>query len=84
MAMEKLEIGQRFNLIGVEYPELGTVVRIEEPFIYVATSFGVLRFNDHGYECDSDGTLAEGHYLPQFVLPFTPRLSLRGEKIEFL
>jgi len=81
--MNNLKIGQHFNLIGIEYPELCTVERIEEPFIHVATSFGVLRFNDHGYECDSDGTPAEGHYLPQFVLPFTPRSSLRGEKPEF-
>jgi len=81
--MKNLVVGQRFELIGGYVPELGTVVKIEPPFIYVATSWGRLRFDADGYECNTDGTQAEGHYIPQCVLPFKPRLSLRGEKLEF-
>jgi hypothetical protein len=83
--MKKLEIGEYVYVDGGYAPDAGTVVKIEPPGVYTVNTngWGPLQFDSDGYECNPDGTPAEGQYIPQCSLPFKLRLSLRGEKIEF-
>jgi hypothetical protein len=77
----KLQIGQQFVIDGGYAPDVGTVVKIEPPCVYVNTGgWGELRFNADGDECNPDGTQAEGHYLPQFSLPFKLRLRWESDR----
>lgn len=75
MDTKTLTVGQKVDIYGGYAPDEGEVVKIEPPLAYINTNgWGLLLFNDDGEECNPDGTASEGHYLPQFLLPFKLKL----------